>query len=322
MTQYRQFLDVLLSRNNLLLTAHHDPDADCIGSMLGLYHMCGGRERGWIITLEDDIPPNLYYIPGCELIVKPQQIKRRPAAVLLVDCGEERRVSTGWLDAYISLPFYCIDHHASNEFTGELALVEYEASSTGEIVAALGEATGLPLNIEAATCLYNAIISDTGCFRYENTTPRALETAARLLRLGVDKDQARIQLFESRSPSGMAVLRAAFRNMRFMADDKLCYSFVRYDEALAVKATAADFHNIANYTLLRAGVKIGLFFEEYKDYVKISLRSRQGLRMDKLARLWGGGGHMRAAGCRISGNLDSALPQVLQKAQEMLEGSE
>jgi phosphoesterase RecJ-like protein len=318
MLYYQQMTDFLLSRDDLLLTAHHDPDADCLGSMLGLYHLCDGGRRGWILALEDEIPLNLRYLPGAELIVYPQQIERRPAAVLLVDCGEPDRASRGWLDDYCGLPWYCIDHHVSNDFQGELAIVEPGASSTGEIVAALGEAAGLPLNIEAATCLYSAIVSDTGCFRYENTTPRALETAAKLLRLGVDMEQVRVKLFESRTPAGMAVLQAAFRNMRFAAAGQLCYTFVRHEEALAALAAPADFHNIANFTLIGDGVKIGLFLEEGGGYVKVSMRSRQGLRMDKLAQSLGGGGHIRAAGCLLSGNLKSALPGVLEKALAML----
>ena len=318
MLQYQQFLDALLRCNDLLITAHHDPDADCIGSMLGLYHLCGGKERGWIMALEDDIPLNLRYLPGWELIVRPADISTQPTAVLLVDCGEQCRVSRSWLETYSNLPFYCLDHHVSNEFKGELALVEPYASSSGEIVAALAEATGLTLDCEAATCLYSAIVSDTGCFRYENTTPRSLAMAAKLLEQGVNMEQVRVKLFESRSSAGMAVLQTAFRNMQFTADNKLCYSFVRYEEAQAVQAVMADFHNIANYTLLKSGVKIGLFFEECSDYVKVSLRSRQGLRMDKLAQALGGGGHMRASGCLINGSLEIALQQVLEKALEML----
>ena len=319
MTTYKQMTSLLLGYDNLLLTAHHDPDADCIGSMLGLYHLWGGKQLGWVMTLEDKVPPNLNYLPGVKDILHPADVPVQPRAVLFLDCGEPSRVSRGWLDAYKDLPFYCIDHHVSNEFMGEMAVVEQDASSTGEIVAAMGEAANLPLTIEAALCLYSAIISDTGCFRYENTTPRAMEIAARLLRFGVDLEQVRIRLFESRTPSGIAVLQAAFSNMQFTADGKICYSFVRFEEAQAANAAMADFHNIANYTLLRAGVIIGLFFEEYSDYVKVSLRSRHGLRMDQLAQTLGGGGHMRAAGCRLNGGLDAALPRVLDAALKIMQ---
>jgi phosphoesterase RecJ-like protein len=318
MLRYQEFFEFLSSCDDLLLTGHHDPDADCVGAMLGLYHICDGARRGWVIALEDEIPPNLHYLPGVELIVRPASITARPTAVLLMDCGEPQRASHGWLDAYAGLPFYCIDHHISNDFNGELSIVEPRASSTGEIVAALGEAAGLPFSMEAATCLYSAIVSDTGSFRYENTTPRALEIAARLLRLGVEMEQVRINLFESRSPSGMAVLQMAFRNMQIIAEGKLCYTFVSLEEALAVQAKVADFSNITNFTLLLDGVKIGLFFEEYSDYVKVSLRSRRGIRVDKLAQALGGGGHMLAAGCYLPGSLENALPHVLEKALETL----
>ncbi|MCL1816050.1 MAG: DHHA1 domain-containing protein [Clostridiales bacterium] len=319
MYHYRQMVELLKNSRDLLLTAHHDPDADCLGSMLGLYHVFAGERLGWKLVLEDVAPPNLRYLPGVELIMRPQQVVGLPAGLLLVDCGEYRRASNGWLDVYSDLPAYCIDHHVTNEFRGSLAVVEPTASSTGEIVAAMCEYADIPIAVDAATCLYSAIVSDTGCFRYENTTPRALEITARLLKLGVDMEQVRIHLFESRSPAGISVLQAAFRNMRFVAQGKICYSFVRYEEALASRAVAADFNNIANFTLMRFGVIIGLFFEEYSDGVKVSLRSRQGLRMDELAKTLGGGGHVRAAGCRIIGNLDHALQLVLAKAKEMLE---
>ena len=318
MTDYIEMAGVLQGCKDLLITAHHDPDADCVGAILGLWHLFAGEQHGWTMVLEDEIPPNLKYLPDCGRIVHPADIVVQPQAVLLVDCGEPDRVSRGWLDAYYNLPFYCIDHHVSNVFRGELALVERDASSTGEIVAAMGEAAQLPVNIQAASCLYCAIVSDTGCFRYENTTPRSLEIAAKMLRKGVDMELTRVHLFESRSPAGMIVLQAAFRNMQFAADGALCYTFVRHEEAAAVQAVAADYNSIANFTLMRSGVKIGLLFEEYDNDVKVSLRSRQGLRMDKLAHALGGGGHVRAAGCRIDGNLETVLPLVLEKALEMI----
>ena len=305
--------DFLLSCHNLLIAGHHDPDADCIGAILGLYHVFGGARLGWLPVLEDDIPQNLYYLPGRELILRPAQLRAQPAAVLLVDCGAARRASRGWLDAYVHLPHYCIDHHSSNDFQGELAVVEPQASSSGEIVAAISMEAGLPINSEAAICLYSAIVDDTGCFRYQNTTPRALSMAAKMLEQGVDKEQVRIQLFESRSPAAMAMLKTAFNNMSVMDGGEICYTFVRYQDMLAQNAVKDDLHNITNFTLIQAGVKIGLFFEEYQDSVKISLRCRQGWRVDRLAQEWGGGGHMLAAGCTISGSLEDVMPMVLQK---------
>jgi phosphoesterase RecJ-like protein len=318
MYDYLRMAEFLLGCDDLLLTAHHDPDADCIGSLLGLYHIFNGFKRGWLIILEDEIPQNLCYLPGVEIIMRPQGIDRLPSAVLMVDCGEFRRVSNGWLESYADLPVYCIDHHVSNEFKGELAVVEPDASSTGEIVTAMCDAAELPVCIDAATCLYSAIVSDTGCFRYDNTTPRALETAAKLLRMGVDMEQVRIKLFESRSIAGIAVLQAAFSNLTFIADGRICYCFVRFNEIVSSGAVRADLNNITNFTLMRDCVLIGLFFEEYSDIVKVSLRSRGNLRMDKLAQVFNGGGHMHAAGCSISGDLDSVLAQVLDKATEFL----
>ncbi|MCL2496872.1 MAG: DHHA1 domain-containing protein, partial [Clostridiales bacterium] len=242
----------------------------------------------------------------------------QPDAVLLVDCGETKRVSCGWLDTYAALPHYCIDHHVSNDFNGILSVVEPAASSTGEIVAAISVEAGLFINNAAATCLYSAIVNDTGCFRYHNTTPRSLAMAAKLLDQDVDKEQIRIQLFENRSPVAMAMLKTAIHNLNVLGGGELCYTFIRYKDILAHNAAKDDLYNITNYTLIQSGVKIGLFFEEYQDSVKISLRCRQGWRVDRLAKEWGGGGHMLAAGCRISGSLDEVMPLMLQKARGLL----
>jgi len=318
MSDYPQMMDFLLHCEDLLITAHLDPDPDCIGSMLGLYHMCGGAKRGWMLVLEDEIPLNLYYLPGQELILKPQQLTRQPQAVLLVDCGELGRASRGWLDAHSDLPFYCIDHHISNRFQGQLAIVEPDASSTGEIIAALLQEARLPLHLEAATCLYSAIIADTGGFRYLNTTSRALALAAILLACGVDKEQIRIQLFESRSPAAMAMLKTAFNNLQVIAEGQLCYTFIRWEEMRQAGALKGDLHNIANYTLHQRGVKVGLFLEEYEDHVKLSLRGRQGWRVDQLAQAWGGGGHVLAAGCSLPGSLETVLPQAIAGMTELL----
>lgn len=316
MSVYQPMIGFLRSAENLLVTGHLDPDADCLGSMLGLYHLFGGADRGWQLALADDIPHNLRFFPGFGLIQRPP-LSRPPAAVLLVDCGETRRAGEQWLAPYAQLPHYCLDHHISNSFSGALAVVEPQASSAGEIVAALGEAAGIAPGLDAATCLYAAIIADTGGFRYLNTTPRAMALASQLLAVGVDKEMIRIQIFESRSPAAIAMLRTALANLRIEPGGQICYTLIRHADILAHGAVKGDLHNIANYTLFPAGVKVGLFFEEYADHVKISLRGRRGWHVDKLAQAWGGGGHALAAGCQLPGDLDTVLPLVLEKVRGM-----
>lgn len=315
---YRPMLDMLLHQRDLLLVGHEDPDCDCLGSLLALYRGFGGCDKGWKIALNDEIPSNLRFLPGLELMVNPSQLTPEDfAAVLLVDLGEPDRAGAYLPPLIAGKPLYCLDHHFSNHFQGQLALVEPEAAAAAELAAVLLEQAGISPDDETALCLYAAMAADTGCFRYLNTSSRCLRLAGQLLPQ-VDLELVRICLFENRSLANVKMMAACLNNIQVEQEGRLAWSFLSQEEMRRWQATAADCHNIVNYTLSLAGVKLGLLFEEHQGLVKLSFRCRRGFRVDQLAQQFGGGGHLLAAGCKLPGSLEEVRPPVLAAARQLL----
>ena len=319
---YDIMLQMLDTQHNMLLVGHEDPDCDSLASLLALYRMFRGEEKNWRMVLRDEVPQNLRFLPHLEEMVSPDTL--RPAdydAVLLVDCGEPRRTGAWLAEMLPGKKLYCIDHHSSNAFQGDLSLVEPDAAASGEIIAALCEYAGLFPDDDTALCLYSAMAGDTGCFRYQNTTPRALRLASLLLPQ-VDLEMVRVRLFEDRSYANLKMMAACLENIRTDCGGQLAYSWLDRATMLRYGATMADCHNIVNYTLVLSGVRLGILFEEHAGHVKMSFRCRRGLRVDELARRLGGGGHVLAAGCKIEGELDTVMPRVLAEARTLFQVEE
>jgi len=315
---YEQMIKLLRCQRNLVLVGHEDPDCDCLGSMLALYRAFDGAAKNWRMLRRDPVPPNLRFLPGLDLMLDPSALDMLPEAVLLVDCGELSRTGD-WLEPMLrDEPLYCIDHHATNAFEGAAALVEPEAAAAAELAAALIFSAGIQPDKDTALCLYCGLAADTGCFRYLNTTPRSLRQAARLMPQ-VDLELVRIKLFEDRSFANLKMMAACLNNLTVDYAGLLCYSYVSRPERDRYHATAADCHNIVNYTLALTGVKVGILFEEYENEVKISFRCRRGYRVDELAQQFQGGGHLLASGCKVAGSLDQAMPLVVAEARKLFQ---
>jgi len=313
-------IQILSETKDLLLTGHVEPDGDSVGSLLGIYHAFDGKNKGWQMVLRDEVPENLRFLQDWNLIKKPSNLTIKPSAILLVDCSDIKRAGEEWLLSYYEekIPCYVIDHHPSDVSTGDFSLVEIEAAATAEIVAAMIEEMGIELDREQATCLYTAIVSDTGCFRYLNTTPRSMQLCAKYLALGIDLEPIRIRLFEDRSFTNMRILSAAINSLQVSTDGMLAWMFVDQATMQKYQAGPGDCTSIVNFSLAVEGVKIGLFFEEYMNDVKVSLRSRRGYSVNDIAAAFGGGGHVMAAGCRVKGNLATVMPQILQAFKDKL----
>ncbi|MDO4581898.1 MAG: DHH family phosphoesterase [Bacillota bacterium] len=314
---YQQMIEFLRAQHDLLLCGHEDADADCLGSILALYQCFDGAGKNWRMVVEGRVQENLHYLPGLEQMLAPAQLDIEPQAVLLVDCGDVARAGS-WLPPLAQgLPLYCIDHHLSNAFTGNLAVVETQAAAAAEIVTAICEQAGVVPGAAAALNLFSGIAADTGCFRYLNTTPRCHRQAAWLQELGVDLETVRIHLFEDRGCRNIKLLGLCCANMQSECGGLLAYSYLDRRSMERLGAGSADTFDLVNYTLVLSGVKVGILFEEYADHVKVSLRCRSGYRVDRLAAAWGGGGHALASGLKASGSLQQVMPRLLADARQI-----
>jgi len=307
----------LMDAERIAIISHEDPDGDAIGSSLGAYFGLIGRKLGLTVLNPDPVPSHLLFLPGSEKIQA--AIPNQPFDLYLVlDCGERSRV--GDLLANPRGRIINIDHHESNRRFGDLNWVEKKASSTGEMIhRLLFERMGFPLNAEAATSLYTAILTDTGSFRFSNTTSRALRIAASLLKMSMPPDFIASQLYEDRSLGELRVLGDMLSRMQAEEDGKIAWGLITQEMLKRVGITLDETEGFVNFPRSLKGVEVAVVFKEigFREY-RVSLRSKGAVDVAKVASTFHGGGHRNASGCSLSGDFSEVKEKVIREIRRCM----
>jgi len=317
MSTWQKIKAYLEPYKDIILLIHEKPDGDCLGSALALGHHLISEGYHPLLYYPDPIPAIYDYLPGQEMI-KHYQEKNLPEGIpiIAVDCADSGRIL---YNLPHGAPLINIDHHSSNDSFGEFNLIDAKAAATGEIIYELLSEAEKKITVPTATCLYVAISSDTGGFRYSNTTAKTFRIAGELLNLGAKIDYIRENLFDRHPLSELITIKLAFANMQFSLEGKLAWSILSYKELLANNLLDVDTESVISLLRSVEGVEAALVFKELEPAkVKISFRSKKYLDVNLLANEFGGGGHARAAGCSLEGNLKEITNKVLNRAQVRL----
>jgi phosphoesterase RecJ-like protein len=271
---------------------------------------------------ESPLPPNLKFLPGAETVRMPAALGGRFDAVIVVDCSSLERV--GAATAALVAPnaaIACIDHHVGNAGFGDPRLVVPEASDTAELVHDLFTAIDAPISPEIAQCLYVGLASDTGAFRFQNTTPKALRLAARLVDHGARPAEAADWLYAQKSPGSLRILGLALASLESRANGKvsaLTISRSMFDRA---EATPEDADGIVQYAKSLLGAQVGVLLQEVAPgQVRISFRSDGSVDVNEFAARFGGGGHRVASGAKVAGDLTTVRETVLDALEHAVNG--
>jgi phosphoesterase RecJ-like protein len=296
-----------------LITAHERPDGDALGSELALCHMLRSLGKEAVVYNQDPTPENYLFLPGSNGIVKELPPLGPFEVAFVLDCSELARV--GRESARIgTIPnLVNIDHHVSNGGFCDVRLIDPQASSTGELIFRLVRDMGLAVTGEMATCLYTAILTDTGGFRHGNTRRGALLTAADLVAGGADPQWISENVYETDSPARIRLLASILPTL-ILEEGGRVGSLVIMQKALA-DAGALPEHTEGFVDLPRSirGVEISILYTELPDGgFKLSLRSKGIVNVERVARAFGGGGHINAAGCRVEGELSEVRRRVIE----------
>jgi phosphoesterase RecJ-like protein len=302
--------------------AHVAPEGDAIGATLGacLALREAGKQTGAYNA--DPLPPGLGALPGVEHLVVGGSIPPTYGCYLVLDTSDLERTG-GLLDGRAAdAPVLNVDHHAGNTRFGTVNWIDPEASSAGEMVYRALRHGGFPITPPVATNLYAAILTDTGSFRYANTTPRALQAAADLVACGARPEEIARGLYRNRDPREWRLLSEVLAGLTLSPDGRLAW--IQITRAALGRAglgleAAEDF---IRYPRSLAGVQIALAFKEVSENeVRVSLRSDGDLDVARLAGQFGGGGHRNAAGCTLAGGLSAVRAGMLAAAAAYLAGS-
>jgi bifunctional oligoribonuclease and PAP phosphatase NrnA len=305
--------EVLQSAETVVILTHVRPDGDAIGSQLAM--ALALQKLGKTVTAwnEDGLPESFAFLTGSELITKPPDTPREFDIVLALDTAARDRLGSGIKAVQACKAIVNIDHHASNPGYGDLNYIDVRAPATGQIIYELLQDQKLPFFSEIADALFVAISTDTGSFRYQNTTARTFEIAGKLVEAGVDLATISNRVYESYPKRRILLLGQLLNQATFHANDRIATFSLTEETKARLAIDPADIDGLIDVIRSIDTVVVAIFFEELADQrVRISVRSKD-LRVDanRICSRWGGGGHQLAAGARIRGTLEEVRTKVI-----------
>jgi phosphoesterase RecJ-like protein len=311
----------LRDNKRFLLTTHVNPDGDAIGSLGALALVLEDLGKEVVAYCQDEIPGFLRFLPYSERIVREIPGPNGFDVAVVLDCGELDRIGNAAEALQQVEKIIHIDHHSSSDDFGQLNLVRPECSSTAEILYEIFQAIPASLSSEAAENIYTAILTDTGSFRFANTTARALDIAAEMVALGVTPDKIASEVYDSMSPERLQLLALSLNTLTLRANGRLATMQVSRRMLEETKTSVMDTDGFVNYPRGINTAEMAIFFREMDSgKVNVSLRSRGGLNVAEFARSYDGGGHHNAAAFRAEGSLTEVVEEVLAAAEEFIAG--
>ena len=304
---------LLLDAKKIVLCTHVSPDGDTLGSSLGLAQCLQKLGKEVIVYCDDLVNKSFSFIPGIELLQRPDANNSVEADLLVViDASSFDRIGiVGEVVKYKQL--LNIDHHISNTHFADFVYLDSKAAATGEIMCELLQEMAWPIEHNIAECFYIAISTDCGSFRYANTTPKTMRAGAWLLEQGVRPNEISDKL-DMKSRLTVEMLAKVLPSLTFEADGKIAYLTITHD--LYNKDANTD--SFVNYPRYIDGVEVAIMFKAVEPKVtRVSMRSSN-VDVAQVALCFGGGGHIRAAGCTIYAPVEEAREQLLAKLRELV----
>jgi phosphoesterase RecJ-like protein len=307
-------LNALERGQRFLVSAHARPDGDAVGSILGCAMILEQLGKQVEMVSCDRVPLIYRTLPCSSAIRQVSRVEGEYDAVILLECDGIERSRLRGLEGRFLIN---IDHHVSGRTFADINWIDTEACAVAEMVYDLAMHAGVRITPEMATCLYTAVLTDTGSFCYDGTDAHTFELAAELVRHGAKSAAIAKDVYFSHPTSKMLLLGAALSNLR--REGRIAWMWVTHDDMLRTNAAEEDCEGIVNYAIAIAGVDVAIFLRELSNHrVRLSLRSKGEVNVARIAERFGGGGHQHASGCTLDGPLPDAAEMILDVARQTL----
>lgn len=313
--------EILAGKQTVALGGHVRPDGDCVGSVMGLYlYLQEQYPELKVDVYLEDIAERFRFIQKTDVILNEIDESKVYDLFICMDCGDKERLG-------FSAPLFdnarvtaCIDHHVSNEAFANYNEIIPNASSTSELVYRLIDKEKISLH--CAEALYMGIAHDTGVFQYSCTAPETMEAAAELLRKGVNGSDIIDKTFYEKTYVQNQILGKALLESMMILDKKCIFSYVSKRDLEFFNAVPSDLDGIVSQLRYTAGTEVAIFMYEtgYQEY-KVSLRSGDRVDVSKIAKYFGGGGHVKAAGCTMKGTVHDVVNNLTKEIDIQLNGT-
>ncbi len=308
--------DIIKSSKNILIISHVNPDGDTLGSMCGLYSAIFENFKKKCDMLAVSKVPTVYeYLPNINCIKSLDDIdkSREYDLVINVDVASFDRICDAGILFEKGKYTVNIDHHKTNNGYADLNIIDANASSTGEVLFGCFEDMGWKINLDTAICLYTAILTDTGSFRFDNTKPKTFECASKLVEIGVNPSDIYKKVYESDSKTLVMFQAHCVNKAKFLYDDKLAYTVVYRKDMEKFGAADECMEGLTEKLRAIVTTKLAFVAKEMKSGgTKFSMRSKFA-DVAQICEVFGGGGHKFAAGCTIKAPIDEAVKKMLKE---------
>jgi phosphoesterase RecJ-like protein len=306
--------------NRFLITSHRNPDGDALGSSLALQGILRKMGKEATVIVRDDFGKPLKKMPGAEGIVisdtLPPDYPNGIDGMFTMECPEHERTGFPVLPG----PVINVDHHLGNKMYGEINYLDLDAPSVGEMILHVAKHLGVEIDGDIATAMYVSLASDTGFFRYSNTTLRTFEAAEEMVRAGANPGQISLWLNESVSAASIKLLGLCLNTMKLSADGRIATLEFPASFLTESGATPEDSEGIVNYGRTIDGVLVSALFKEANGGSRVSMRAKPGVDVQAIAASYGGGGHKAAAGCFVPKPIAEAREELLPKLEAAVAG--
>lgn len=304
----RDVLQHIQSVDRLVLTSHARPDGDAIGSVLACSQVLRKMGKKADVVLRDGVPHVYRRLPFADMVLQSPSVSDNYQTAIILECDSVQRTALRGLDGRFLIN---IDHHLSGQPFGHINWIDPNACATAEMVFRLAREAGVRISAEIATCLYTAVLTDTGSFAYHGTNANTFALAQELVRAGADPVRIAQQVYFSNPTSKMRLLGAALSTLH--RDGNLTWMYVTRRDMERCGAIDEDCEGLANWAIGIEGVEVAAFFRELADrkHWRVSMRSKGRVNVARVAEHFGGGGHACASGCGVDGPLSVASERVL-----------
>jgi len=317
----KQIIEAIKRGSRFLITAHVNLEGDSLGSQLAMKELLKYLGKPAVIVDNDAVPEHYRFLPKAGEITNKLDKKIDFDTALVLDCPTLKRI--GRVRELLSKDktVINIDHHVSNEKFGHVNWVDPTASSVGEMVYRLFREIKAPLTKEIALSIYIAILTDTGSFNYDNTSSLTHEIAGELLGYGLEPATVSESVYERRLPEDIKFLGMVLSTLKVSGTGEVAFLEITKKMIDKIGADPGKSEGFINYARSIDGVKVAVLFKECdkkRGHINVSFRAKGKIDVNRIASLFGGGGHMRASGCLVKGKLAAVEKKVLSAVEEML----
>ena len=321
MSDTKRIINIINNSKSFLIASHENPDCDAIGSVLALNYALRNLGKNTYCYNRSGVPQHLRFLPGYEIIKNYLEKKDNYFdAVFILDSADMSRVGNEIEDLVRDSQlknYVIIDHHKTNTIKFGCTYIDVNAASTGVLIYRLLSDLKVEINQDIAKCLYTTLVGDTGSFQYSNSNAEAFSVASNLVKHGADPEEISTELFESESENKIRLLSLILETLELHNNNTIATLYATKKMYRETHTGREDTEGVVNFARSIKGVKVAMLFKEESDghneLWKVSIRSKSDTDVTRVAQQFGGGGHQKAAGFVVNGNIEQAKKQVLSK---------